>query len=193
MTCFIAVFLLDGTRRTIIEHTLHILLLPDWHVPAFNVPKPAASSPSSSTLDIAIPHAPSSSSVLHGLSRPLLAVKGLKIPSPFHLQLRIITKLTFNEQGRVSAHRDFWDIRDLAGLIPGGRTARWVFTRIAAHGLAATSWFFNGRRRREAEADSIDTPNLHSTDDTLNELGLSDIRARRGQAPDTDLDAQSTP
>lgn len=122
----------------------------------------------------------------------MLAWKGMKLPSPFHLQMRIITKLTFNEQGRVSAHRDFWDIRDLAGLIPGGRTARWVLTRLAAHGLAATSWFFNGRKREEETGD-LETPTGLSTDDTLNVLGLSDIRARRGQAPDTDLDAQSTP
>ncbi|KAG8812676.1 hypothetical protein FRC17_001907, partial [Serendipita sp. 399] len=53
--------------------------------------------------------------------------------------------LTFNEQGRVSAHRDFWDVKDLVGgLVPGARAAQWVLTRLAARGFATASWLLVG-------------------------------------------------
>ncbi|KAG8809860.1 hypothetical protein FRC18_004362, partial [Serendipita sp. 400] len=153
----------DGTRRTVIEHTLHILLLPSLHTPAatsstsnirsswtsqaefdpHSIPTTTSSSTSSSSFT------PSSSSsipsLLHGLTNPVLTIRGISLPTPFHLQLRIITKLTFNEQGRVSAHRDFWDVKDLVGgLIPGARAAQWVLTRLAARGFATASWLLLG-------------------------------------------------
>ncbi|KAG8795848.1 hypothetical protein FRC17_008072, partial [Serendipita sp. 399] len=117
----------DGTRRSVIEHTLHILLLPNLHTPATSSSSSSTRiplSPSASHTDLyplssnnsnsnaaaaAIPPSSSSTSFFHGLTHPVLAFRGVSLPTPFHLQLRIITKLTFNEQGRVSAHRDFWD------------------------------------------------------------------------------------
>ena len=32
-------------------------------------------------------------------------------PSPFHLKLPIITRLAFNEAGKITHHRDFWDVK----------------------------------------------------------------------------------
>lgn len=135
------------------------------------------------------PPVSSSISVLHALSHPVLTVRGMRVPSPFHLQLRIITKLTFNEQGRVTAHRDFWDVRDLAGLVPGVRAVQWVATRLAAHGLAATGWLFNQRQRREDEG----SPPGVSNEGSLNALGLLGLRPKRTQAPDTDPDTMANP
>jgi hypothetical protein len=126
-----------------------------------------------------------SSSVLHSLAHPVLSLGGLAVPSPFHLQLRIISKLTFNEQGRISAHRDFWDARDLIGLVPGATAAQWVLTRLAAKGLATASWFLSTRSSRD---ELEETPRAMS-DDNLNALGLLGVRGKLTQAPDTDPDS----
>jgi hypothetical protein len=60
----------------------------------------------------------------------------------------VITKLTFNEQGRILYHRDWWDIRDLISLIPGAQPAQWILTRVAARGLSSAmrvgSWLVGG-------------------------------------------------
>ncbi|PVG03497.1 hypothetical protein CPB86DRAFT_869424 [Serendipita vermifera] len=210
----------DGTKRTVVEHTLHILLLPNLHVPSSSTTKPALSRSSSNHDLVMQPHHGSTSSLhhqyahhyhnLHHHTHPLLSVRGFKLPSPFHLQLRIITKLTFNEQGRITAHRDFWDIRDLTGMIPGARAAQWVLTRLAARGLATASWFL-GRSAAPSSTDSTDSnPNVDAAetehtpwrsgassagggraghDDVLNTLGLLGVRSKPSQAPDTDLDA----
>lgn len=131
----------------------------------------------------------SSVSAAHRPTHPILPFRGFNLPTPFHLQLRIITKLTFNEQGRVSAHRDFWDVRDLTRLIPGGRAAQWVLSRLAGHVLAGASMLL---RRREPAVnvsgyEDIQTPRP-VTVDTLNALGLAGV-AQKSQAPDTDRDA----
>ncbi|KAI0068549.1 hypothetical protein BV25DRAFT_1895786 [Artomyces pyxidatus] len=82
----------DGHRRCIVEHTLHILLLPGlpaadaWH--------------------------------------------------PLHLQLRVLSRLAFNEQGRITHHRDAWDVAELVRLLPGGALAQWAASRATAAALA---------------------------------------------------------
>jgi hypothetical protein len=121
---------------------------------------------------------------MQSITHPVLAFRGLMLPSPFHLQLRVITKLTFNEQGRVSAHRDFWDIGDLVGLVPGARAAQWVLTRLAARGLATASWLFT----RGTRGEGLDGVQASGNDDVLNALGLLGVRAKPSQAPDTDPD-----
>jgi hypothetical protein len=128
--------------------------------------------------------ASSSTSLMQSIAHPVLAFRGLMLPSPFHLQLRIITKLTFNEQGRVSAHRDFWDIRDLVGLVPGARAAQWVLTRLAARSLATANWFFTRGKR----AEGLEGVQVTGNDDALNALGLLGLRPKPSQAPDTDPD-----
>jgi hypothetical protein len=169
----------DGTKRSVIEHNLHILLLPGLHIPASSAPKRRAS-PSTSSLELTVQ--PSSSSTL---AHPVLSLGGLAVPSPFHIQLRIISKLTFNEQGRISAHRDFWDARDLIGLVPGATAAQWVLTRLAAKGLATASWFLSSRSSRD---ELEETPRAMS-DDNIDALGLLGVRTKLTQAPDTDLDS----
>lgn len=32
-------------------------------------------------------------------------------PSIFHLALPIITRLSFNDAGKITQHRDFWDVK----------------------------------------------------------------------------------
>ncbi len=65
----------------------------------------------------------------------------------------MLTRLSFNEQGRITRHRDIWDVRDVLGLIPGMRVAQWVGTRVAAQGLSVVarmaSWVFGIRRKGE--------------------------------------------
>jgi len=122
----------DGHRKTIIEHTLNVLLLPGIHRDGHRT---------SDTTDSLISTA--GSQTCH-LSSPSLPVPGtsLSIPSPFHFKLHVITRLSFNEQGRVTHHRDFWDVKDVIGLVPGLTLAQWVGTRLAAKGfsLALRVW-----------------------------------------------------
>lgn len=147
-------------------------------------------SPSRSSLDLMV--SSSSTSILHTIAHPVLSLGGLSVPSPFHLQLRIISKLTFNEQGRISAHRDFWDARDLVGLIPGATATQWVLTRLAARGLATASWFLSSRSSRNQVEESQSQTTPRATDeDNLNALGLLGVRGsttKQTQAPDTDTD-----
>jgi hypothetical protein len=135
-----------------------------------------------------------STGYLHKLAHPRLPFPGLNVPSPFHLKLRIITKLTFNEQGRILYHRDWWDIRDLISLIPGAQPAQWILTRIAARGLSSAmrvgSWLVGGGPATGDEREHAHR-NLSFSDPNL--LGLDGLssqgkRERTTRAPDTDLD-----
>lgn len=134
----------DGHRRCIVEHTLNILLFPGLHSERFfghmNAAQPyaltteAQRNPSARSLHLSI-------SGLSGPSLPTLTVPGigLPFPSPLHLKLRVFTRLSFNEQGRITHHRDVWDVKDLVGLIPGGMLSQWVASRLAARVLSAVS------------------------------------------------------
>jgi hypothetical protein len=128
--------ILDGHKKIIVEHNLNILLLPGLHGD-HNDQTSFRSSASS---------LPGSSPVSHHYSaHPSLTMPGtsLSVPSPFHFQLHIITRLYFNEQGKVTHHRDFWDVKDVMGLVPGVSLMQWIGTRIAARGLAYATrlWF----------------------------------------------------
>jgi hypothetical protein len=57
------------------------------------------------------------------------------VPSPLHATLAISSKLTFNDAGRVTYHRDTWDARDLVALLPGGSLVQWATSRASAHAL----------------------------------------------------------
>jgi len=129
----------DGHSKAIVEHTLNILLLPGIH-------RESAIShrarPSTDSL-LNIHGSPMVASNPHFFATPSLPIPGtsLSFPSPLHLQLRIITRLSFNEQGLVTYHRDIWDVKDLMGLLPGMTIAQWLGTRIAAVGLSYLSKF----------------------------------------------------
>ncbi|KAF9462062.1 hypothetical protein BDZ94DRAFT_1298853, partial [Collybia nuda] len=112
----------DGHRKTIVEHTLNVLLLPGIHC---NGHRPHGSTDSLVSTGSPVPQS------RHPTS-PSLHVPGtsLSIPSPFHFRLHVITRLSFNEQGRVAHHRDFWDVKDVIGLVPGVSLAQWIGTRL---------------------------------------------------------------
>ncbi|KAJ7265439.1 hypothetical protein B0H12DRAFT_1100752 [Mycena haematopus] len=126
----------DGQKKTIVEHTLNILVLPGIHRDSNH--RAHLSS------DSLIP----ASTAAHGVSHPCapgLPILGtsLTVPSPFHFKLHIITRLSFNEQGRITHHRDFWDVKDVMGLVPGASFAQWIGTRLAAKGLTYVSSFWH--------------------------------------------------
>ncbi|GAW02444.1 hypothetical protein LENED_004100 [Lentinula edodes] len=129
----------DGHRKTIVEHTLNVLVFPSIHsdsgTPAARFSHSTESAPPTPGSQI-----PSSHPI-----HPSLPIPGtsLTVPSPFHLKLRIITRFSFNEQGRITHHRDFWDVKDVMGLVPGVSLAQWIGTRLTARGLsyASRAWF----------------------------------------------------
>jgi len=139
----------DGHRKAIVEHTLNILLLPGIHCES-------AISHRTST-DLNIHSSPTvGSNHHHFFASPSLPIPGtsLSFPSPLHLQLRIITRLSFNEQGLVTYHRDFWDVKDLIGMLPGMTLAQWLGTRIAAVGLSYLSKFLPNNDDSKCSGDS---------------------------------------
>lgn len=127
---------LDGHRKAIVEHTLNILLLPGLHTEGH-----LAYRLSSSTDSLVSANSSGMGPSSHPFIVPSLPVPGtsLSIPSPLHLRLRIITRLSFNEQGLVTHHRDIWDVKDVVGLVPGVSLAQWIGTRLAASGLSYLS------------------------------------------------------
>lgn len=88
---------------------------------------------------------------------PTVSLVGVPLPSPFHLKLHILTRLTLNERGRITHHRDFWDVKDLFGLVPGISLTQWITTRMTGYSLAllsrAGSWVF-GRRNTNRPVES---------------------------------------
>jgi len=144
----------------IIEHTINVLLLPGLH---FDASAPAEDFDEYDILEhpsmvasAAVTPGSYTSAPLPPPPQPCLALPGLEalsVPSPLHLKLKVLTRLSFNEQGRITRHRDIWDVRDVLGLIPGMRVAQWVGTRVAAQGLSVVarmaSWVFGIRRKGE--------------------------------------------
>ncbi|KAJ3929359.1 MAG: hypothetical protein NXY57DRAFT_900255 [Lentinula lateritia] len=128
----------DGHRKTIVEHTLNVLVFPNIHSDSGT---PARFSHSTESA----PSTPGSQIPPSHPIHPSLPIPGtsLTVPSPFHLKLRIITRFSFNEQGRITHHRDFWDVKDVMGLVPGVSLAQWIGTRLTARGLSYVSraWF----------------------------------------------------
>ncbi|KAJ3998016.1 hypothetical protein F5050DRAFT_1873772 [Lentinula boryana] len=127
----------DGHRKTIVEHALNILIFPDIHTDTGTTARFNQYTESA-------PPTPSFQSPSHPI-HPSLPILGTSftVPSPFHLKLRIITRFSFNEQGRITHHRDFWDVKDVMGLVPGVSLAQWIGTRLTARGLsyASRAWF----------------------------------------------------
>ncbi|KAJ8087037.1 hypothetical protein PM082_005862 [Marasmius tenuissimus] len=136
----------DGHRKTIVEHTLNVLMLPGMHTDTS-----LKFSHSTDTLTSTPSHP----------SHPAIRIPGtsLNVPSPLHFRLHTITRLVFNEQGRITHHRDFWDVKDLMRLIPGVPLAQWIGTRMIGLGLTyiARSWMKDegepseSNSRRESE------------------------------------------
>ncbi|KAF4619385.1 hypothetical protein D9613_004928 [Agrocybe pediades] len=139
----------DGHHKAIVEHTLNILLLPGIHREASTSHRVNSSTDSLiNPEDIPTTHPTTFSS-------PSLPIPGtsLSFPSPLHLKLRIVTRLSFNEQGLVTHHRDIWDVKDVVGLLPGVSLAQWIGTRIAATGLSYISRILSGNRNNAGPLD----------------------------------------
>lgn len=134
--------LADGHHRTIIEHTLHVLFLPCLHKG-----ETSHADGHLKQLSMASYFDPS---VFASASypQPKLSIAGINLPSPMHFRLRVLTRLSMNEQGRITHHRDFWDVKDLLGLVPGVSLAQWVMTRVAGYSLSVIGriglWAFGG-------------------------------------------------
>ncbi|KAF8622169.1 hypothetical protein AX15_007284 [Amanita polypyramis BW_CC] len=150
----------DGHRKTIVEHTLNILLLPGIHHDGLNRHQSNGSTDSLVNAAIGSPVLP-----IPHFALPSLPVPGtsLSVPSPLHFKLRILTRLSFNEQGCVTHHRDFWDVKDLMGLIPGVSLAQWIMTRVTAAGLSYATKLLPRRK--------IQTYATHVADDRCQVLG----------------------
>ncbi|KAH7882418.1 hypothetical protein F5I97DRAFT_1780591, partial [Phlebopus sp. FC_14] len=136
----------DGHRKSLVEHTLNILLFPDLHT-TFKIPR---------TLSLHQPPTPSEPGAHLSLtfpSAPSLPLPGtsLAVPSPLHFQLPIMTRLSFNEQGQITYHRDIWDVRDVIRLLPGIRIVQWFAGRLGAWGL---SWISRKLRQQTSVAAS---------------------------------------
>lgn len=123
-------FALDGHKKSFVEYTLNVLFFPDLHT-TYRMPKTLMlrrppPSPTESQLSLSVPASPS------------LSIPGtpISVPSPLHFQLPVMTRLTFNEQGQITYHRDIWDFRDVVRLIPGARVALWIMARAGAWGLS---------------------------------------------------------
>jgi hypothetical protein len=143
----------DGHHRTIVEHTLHILFLPDLHKERAS--QMLTTSDEQSRQLSTASHFDSSVLALASYPQPKLSIAGMNLPSPMHFQLRVLTRLSMNEQGRITHHRDFWDVKDLLGLVPGVSLTQWITTRITGYSLSLLGrfgmWAFRGSRRGEGE------------------------------------------
>jgi hypothetical protein len=147
------VYSLDGHHKTVVEHTLNVLFLPGIHTDRQNpsAPQPTHNpspydSPSSSA-DLILPvGSPASLRQPNHPADPGLSLPGtsLSLPSPLHVQLHVTTRLSFNEQGRITHHRDIWDVKDVLGLVPGLSLAQWITSRLAARSLGFAARLFLG-------------------------------------------------
>lgn len=173
----------DDNRISIIEHTMHIVLLPQWHTMATSG---ADAQPASPTLDV-VSTASLHSSLLTASQQPAqpklsLAGGRLQLPSPLHFKLRVTTRLSFNEAGRITRHRDSWDVRDFIALVPGMGAAQAVTTRLAAFALSTAAWALGHESRsrlggaRPLRASLPDPASKQPRDATDNLLGLAGVR-----------------
>ncbi|KAF9025894.1 hypothetical protein BDZ89DRAFT_988280 [Hymenopellis radicata] len=131
----------DGQKQAIVEHTLNLLFLPEIHIdgnPTAALSFPAVRRRSRHHHIIGAHHNELMASPNYHPGCPSIAVPGTSFmfPSPFHFKLHIITRLSFNEQGRITEHRDYWDVKDLMGLCPVLPFAQWIGSRVAALGLS---------------------------------------------------------
>lgn len=137
----------DGHERCIVEHTLHVLLLPGIHTPVGSLGGIASESETSLHL-----HANPSQFLTSRSPALPVPFTSFAIPSPLHATLAISSRLTFNDAGKITYHRDTWDARDLVALLPGGSLLQWATSRAAASALGVAgrlgSWAFGRSNAR---------------------------------------------
>lgn len=143
----------DLTRKVYLEHVVHLLFLPGIH---------SASSPSSLATSGSEPATVTNTSQYHHVD-PRLPICGLRLSSPFHFSLRVTSRLSFNDAGRITYHRDLWDVKDLIQLlIPGSRLLLWFLTRLGGLLLYVLArivhYFITFSNRRNERYGIIDVP-----------------------------------
>jgi len=155
----------DGHRRTIVEHTLNILFLPGIHTETIKQHPPGLALTDDFEQYSQVSVISSSSGFPHA-TEPTLSLGAVELPSPLHFQLHILTRLILNEQGRIIHHRDFWDVKDLVGLVPGVKLTQWISTRLAGYSLAAIgrigAWLFGARISAEDVGSETGRKNAES-------------------------------
>ena len=144
---------IDRSRKVYLEHRFHLLVLPGLH---------GQSSLNRSTLG-------GLRTSSHFRTSARLKFLGF-LPSPFHFRLRVTSRFSFNDAGRVTYHRDLWDVKDIAQmLVPWSRPFIFVVTRIAGFllGLLAASaaWWVNAPTRDHPMVESGDI--IEPRDDRL--------------------------
>lgn len=166
----------DGHRKSIVEHTVNILFLPGLHSDRMRSTHSGVSSSSLITESGSTHLSFGNYRITPHPTDPQLPIPGtgLGVPSPFHLQLHILTRLSFNEQGRITHHRDIWDVKDVLGLVPGASLAQWIASRLAARSLTAVANLFTWKSTR---------PKVHKQDSLAEDLeqGLENVREMTAQ------------
>jgi len=184
----------DDNRTSIVEHTLHMLLLPGIHNSNAATGTPSSTGTlSSPSLDVVSTNPLTNGLLLHSppAGPSLTILPGVAVASPFHFKLRIITRLSFNEQGRITYHRDSWDVRDLVALVPGMGTAQAVSTRIAGYALSAAAslgaWALGGKRHAGGGSGVrlVRASLLGPEEGNYNYLGLAGVQDRERQTEGT--------
>jgi len=130
----------DGNRTSIIEHTVHVLVLPGIH-----------------TMVSRCQHGNSLSNSTQPSLRIRVPFAGALVPgwSPLHLKLKLLTRLSFNESGLVTRHRDFVDVKDMLTMIPGFAAVQWFGSSLMGRILGSvSSVLFRGTESTVAEDNS---------------------------------------
>ena len=156
------IIFVDGHRRSVVEHTINVLILPGIHHDTSRLAYTATSSSSISLTDpkqFPTPHPTSPA-----LPIPLTDLT-LPFPSPLHLQLPIMTRLSFNEQGLITHHRDICDVKDVLGLVPGISLAQWIGSRLAAQSLTFAAKILTGVKSKTSNTSQSLRYPRHGSDD----------------------------
>jgi hypothetical protein len=169
--------ILDGNRTSIVDHIVHVLLLPGFH--KMNARPREKGLPSASVESLTTHYGPTAHPTFNVLP-------SVFHDSPLHFELRVLSRLSFNESGRVAYHRDFIDAKDLLSLIPGFKTVQWMASRASAQGL---SWMSSLIAHASPANESEDSPTEEDFLYTMRRRSstLDTIReSQRTRAPDTD-------
>jgi hypothetical protein len=173
----------DGNRTSIIEHTVHILLLPGLHTPVFRCQNGSQDNSLSS----------SSGNPAKPSLRLRVPFVGTLVPgwSPLHLQMKVLTRLSFNESGLVTSHRDLVDVIDMLTVIPGFAAVQWFGSSLVGRILGSVSSVLFRGTDSVAEDSSTDeemlyTARVGSVKRKNSRVTMNDKLAPR--APDVDRD-----
>jgi len=130
----------DGSQNSVVEHIVHFLLLPGLHDTGWEHTHGRNHSSDSLLYSHELSASSTSLSSVH-LSRAFGGVitRGW---SPFHFRIRVTTRLSFNDAGRVVHHRDLIDVKDLVQGFPGGTAFQWITSTLAAKSLSLLSRLF---------------------------------------------------